>query len=192
MNNLTWHYFTERKPGRGVSSCTDAFYFFLLGLSVPVFDLLTKAVFCGGIVNRMHTAQGRLYNTTHSGSFSSTASRQLAHPAPSPLDERQQPCFESDSSLIDPDELYPSSLSHSSLPVRSSSSPSLLLFLILLLVILHLFWLWMPSSGTGWTQEGKEERVGWRTSGRNGRASFLSPYSWAAAWLSVTLWVCYC
>lgn len=62
-----------------------------------------------------------------------------------------------------------------SFSVRSSSRPpSFLHFLTLLLLLLllhHSFQLWMPFSFTVWTQEGKEERVGWRTSGRNGRAA---------------------
>lgn len=61
------------------------------------------------------------------------------------------------------------------LSLRSSSRPpSFLHFLTLLLLLLllhHSFQLWMPFSLTEWSQEGKEERVGWRTSGRNGRAS---------------------
>lgn len=53
-----------------------------------------------------------------------------------------------------------------------SLPPFLLHFLTLLLLFLLLSSrLWMPSSLTVWTREGKEKRVGWRTSGRNGRAS---------------------
>lgn len=194
MNNLTWHCFTERKPGRGDSSCTDAFfYFFLLGLSVSIWDLLTEAVFYGGVVNRTHAAQGSLYNTTPFWQLQLRSIKTIA------------PSVSLSSGWAAAAMLWIGLLAHrpgravrllpfppSSLPVRSSFSPSLLRFLILLLVVLHLFWLWMPSSRTGWTQAGKEVRVGWRTSGRNGRASFLIPCSWAAAWLCVTLWVCYC
>lgn len=46
-----------------------------------------------------------------------------------------------------------------------------LTLLLLLLLLHHSFQLWMPFSLPAWTQGGKEERVGWRTSGRNGRAS---------------------
>lgn len=73
-----------------------------------------------------------------------------------------------------------------SLPLSLSVSPCLLLLsptffffffshfltlLLLLLLLHHSFQLWMPFSLPAWTQGGKEERVGWRTSGRNGRAS---------------------
>lgn len=88
-----------------------------------------------------------------------------------------------------------------SLLAPPSCPPSLLHFptLLLLLHLLRSSPLWMPSSLTVWTREGKEKRVGWRTSGRNGIVSLLFLlllflnyyyYYWhAATWLA---WPCEC
>lgn len=86
----------------------------------------------------------------------------------------------------------PPSFSSGSLSVCSSFSPSLLHFLTLSLLLVLLFsCLWMPSSRTGWTLEGKEERVGWRTSGKNGRALFFckQPHGWVWPCEHVTTYI---
>lgn len=187
----------ERRERRGGEECPLVLMLFLFGLPVVLDDLLTPAVSCGGVVNLMHTGQCKhqreravdyitlLLTGSLGSSALNTSPIYLSPPWIGRLSHRPgraptpPPC---------PPALF--LLAPPSLPPFRLHSPTLLLLFLLLLSS----WLWMPSSLTVWTREEKEERAGWRTSGRNGRA-FFSPlflYRHAATWLCVTLWVCSC
>lgn len=158
----------------------------LFGLPVALDDLLTPAVSCIAVVNlSKHQREGKrervLYNTTRLWWLQlllEKGGKTIPHPFFFPPNEQQQQQgSESDTTSIDLDELHPSSLSSSALPLLAPPSlppsvpPSLSNPLAPSPRPLLSSRLWMPSSLTVWIREGKEERVGWRTSGRNGRTS---------------------